>query len=110
VANGIEGDLRTGLPFQMIEVHDPLRLMVVVEHFPEIVLKTIQKDTNTYEWYKNDWIVLVAIDPKSKKQYLFENEIFIERTPLHQDVSQVDSLETIFEKNSENIPSLILNH
>ncbi|TAE61589.1 MAG: DUF2309 domain-containing protein, partial [Bacteroidetes bacterium] len=37
VANGIDGDLRPGLPSQMIEVHDPVRLMVLVEHFPEVV-------------------------------------------------------------------------
>jgi uncharacterized protein len=26
VANGIEGDLRPGLPLQMIEVHDPVKI------------------------------------------------------------------------------------
>ena len=109
VANGIEGDLRTGLPLQMIEVHDPLRLMVVVEHFPEIILNTIQKDKNTYEWFKNDWIVLIAINPENKKQYLFDNEYFTERKPLNKSISKSDNLELLFEKNSENIPTLILN-
>ena len=36
VANSSDGDLRPGLPVQMIEVHDPVRLLVIVEHFPEI--------------------------------------------------------------------------
>jgi uncharacterized protein YbcC (UPF0753/DUF2309 family) len=110
VSNGIEGDLRTGLPLQMIEVHDPLRLMVVVEHFPEIVLNTIQKDKNTYEWFKNDWIVLIAINPENKKQYLFDNEFFTERVPLNISISKTDNLELLFEKSSENLPTLILNH
>ncbi len=39
VANSCDGDLRPGLPVQMIEVHDPVRLLIVVEHFPAIVLK-----------------------------------------------------------------------
>jgi uncharacterized protein YbcC (UPF0753/DUF2309 family) len=47
VANGIDGDLRPGLPSQMIEVHDPVRLMVIVEHFPEIVLQAISKEALT---------------------------------------------------------------
>jgi uncharacterized protein YbcC (UPF0753/DUF2309 family) len=34
VANGVDGDLRTGLPSQMIEIHDPYRLLVIVEHKP----------------------------------------------------------------------------
>jgi uncharacterized protein YbcC (UPF0753/DUF2309 family) len=42
VANGIDGDLRPGLPSQMIEVHDPLRLLIVVEHFPEVILNTLK--------------------------------------------------------------------
>ena len=41
VANGIDGDLRPGLPSQMIEVHDPIRLLAVVEHYPEVVKKAI---------------------------------------------------------------------
>ena len=39
VANSSDGDLRPGLPWQMIEVHDPVRLLVIVEHKPDIVLK-----------------------------------------------------------------------
>ncbi|NDH07022.1 hypothetical protein EBX93_14075, partial [bacterium] len=29
----------TPLPKQMVEVHDPMRLMTIVEHFPEVVLQ-----------------------------------------------------------------------
>jgi uncharacterized protein YbcC (UPF0753/DUF2309 family) len=39
VANGYDGDLRPGLPSQMIEIHDPVRLLVIVEHLPEVVSK-----------------------------------------------------------------------
>jgi uncharacterized protein YbcC (UPF0753/DUF2309 family) len=56
VANGIDGDLRPGLPAQMTEVHDPVRLLLIVEHFPEVVLKTIQRAPETYQWFINDWV------------------------------------------------------
>ena len=62
VANGIDGDLRPGLPSQMIEVHDPVRLLIIIEHKPEIVFKTISTAPETYEWFINDWVHLVAID------------------------------------------------
>ncbi|MEJ7611837.1 MAG: DUF2309 domain-containing protein [Ferruginibacter sp.] len=62
VANSSDGDLRPGLPLQMIEVHDPVRLLVIVEHLPEVVLKTIQSDSAMYEWYDNEWIHLVAFN------------------------------------------------
>ena len=40
------------LPSQMIEVHDPIRLLVIAEHFPEKVLYAISKNPATYEWFK----------------------------------------------------------
>jgi uncharacterized protein YbcC (UPF0753/DUF2309 family) len=61
VANGIEGDLRPGLPIQMTEVHDPVRLLLVVEQLPQIILKVIRTSPDVFEWYGNEWIHLVAI-------------------------------------------------
>lgn len=67
VANGFEGDLRPGLPIQMVEVHDPIRLMMVIEHFPEVVLKTIQQNHATYEWFINDWVFLLFFILRPKR-------------------------------------------
>ncbi len=76
VSNGVDGDLRTGLPWQMVEFHDPMRLMVIVEHFPEIVLKTIQKNSSTYNWFNEQWIHLMAIHPETRAFYRFEKGEF----------------------------------
>jgi len=73
VANGIDGDLRPGLPSQMIEVHDPVRLLIIIEHFPEIVLQTIQKAQDTYEWFINEWVHLVAVNPETKELSSFKD-------------------------------------
>lgn len=73
VANGIDGDLRTGLPSQMIEIHYPMRLLVIVEHYPEIVQKTIEKNPSTFEWFKNSWIHLVVINPNSNEKFEFSS-------------------------------------
>jgi uncharacterized protein YbcC (UPF0753/DUF2309 family) len=83
VANSSDGDLRPGLPVQMIEVHDPVRLLIIVEHYPEIVLKTIQSDPTIYEWYINEWVHLVVINPNDKLLYHFANGIFTQYDPLH---------------------------
>jgi uncharacterized protein YbcC (UPF0753/DUF2309 family) len=74
VTNGIDGDLRTGLPYQMVEVHDPVRLMVIVEHFPEVVLETIQRNPGTYNWFRENWVHLVVVHPETADLYRFENE------------------------------------
>jgi uncharacterized protein YbcC (UPF0753/DUF2309 family) len=82
VANSSDGDLRPGLPWQMIEVHDPVRLMVIVEHKPEIVLKAIQSSPEVFEWYKNEWVHIVALHPEEKQFYYFKNGTFSKYEPV----------------------------
>jgi uncharacterized protein YbcC (UPF0753/DUF2309 family) len=71
VANGVEGDLRTGLPSQMIEVHEPARLLMVVEQTTDIVDLAIPKLGGLKEWLENEWIRLVACDPVTHEQSLY---------------------------------------
>jgi uncharacterized protein YbcC (UPF0753/DUF2309 family) len=82
VANSSDGDLRPGLPWQMIEVHDPVRLLVIVEHKPAIVLKAIQSSPEVFEWYKNEWVHIVAFDPDEKEFYYFRNGAFQKYEPV----------------------------
>ena len=76
VANSCDGDLRPGLPLQMIEVHDPVRLLIVVEHRPDVILKTIQSIPEMYEWYHKEWVHLVAADPDSGKLFRYRDGAF----------------------------------
>ena len=82
VANSSDGDLRPGLPWQMIEVHDPVRLLVIVEHLPDIVLKAIQSSPEVFEWYKNEWVHIVALDPIEKQFYYFKDGAFAKYEPI----------------------------
>ena len=109
VANGIDGDLRPGLPAQMTEVHDPVRLLIIVEHFPNIVLKTIQKAEETYEWFINDWVKLVSINPETKELFVFEKGEFKPYNPLTQDIQEIDNLDELLASSQENFPVYLLN-
>ncbi|GIV28490.1 MAG: hypothetical protein KatS3mg027_2304 [Bacteroidia bacterium] len=106
VANGAEGDLRIGLPSQMVEIHDPVRLLMVIEQKPDIVLQVLESDSHVLEWYKNEWIHLVCLNPESKKYYVYRDEKFLELTTLkeqHLKKISLAELENIFEKESENL-------
>jgi uncharacterized protein YbcC (UPF0753/DUF2309 family) len=74
VANGVEGDLRTGLPQQMIEVHQPARLLIVVEQTHDIMDKTIARLGELKEWLDNEWVRLVACHPGSHEQFLYSTK------------------------------------
>ena len=109
VANGADGDLRPGLPSQMIEVHDPVRLLLIVEHFPEVVLKTIQKDSPTYEWFRNDWVHLIVVHPETRELFRFSNETFAPHSTVARTVATVPDLTPVLESETENLPVYLIS-
>lgn len=109
LANGIEGDLRTGLPIQMVEIHDPLRLMMVVEQTPEFVLEVLNKNPNSFQWYKNEWINLSVVHPETKESFIFWKGHFVPYTPQTKKLEVVSNLVPIFENSIENLPVFELN-
>ncbi|MDD5277552.1 MAG: DUF2309 domain-containing protein [Methylovulum sp.] len=72
VANGVEGDLRTGLPMQMIEVHEPARLLIVIEQTTALLDKAFQlMGPALKEWLDNDWVRLVACHPDTRELFFY---------------------------------------
>lgn len=71
VANGVEGDLRTGLPQQMIEVHEPARLLIVIEQSPEIIGQAFAKMGELKSWPDNSWVRVAACTPDSRDLFLY---------------------------------------
>ncbi|MBI1769831.1 MAG: DUF2309 domain-containing protein [Bacteroidetes bacterium] len=104
VANGIDGDLRPGLPSQMIEVHDPVRLLMIVEHFPNVLLETIQRSPETYEWFINEWVHLIAVNPETYELSVFKEGQFYPYEPLTKKIDKVADVMPLFEKHEDNLP------
>lgn len=107
LSNGVEGDLRTGLPLQMIEVHDPLRLMMIVEQKPDLILQALDQNPLMKEWYVNDWIKLACIDPETNIIYIYAGGLFSTYLPQY-NLEKVSDLEKMFESTCENLPVSIL--
>lgn len=99
VANSSDGDLRPGLPWQMIEVHDPVRLLVIVEHEPAIVLKAIQSSPEVFEWYQNEWVHIVALHPDEQQFYYFKNGVFEKYHPVTEgaEIKTIHNMEAFIE-------------
>lgn len=104
VANGVEGDLRTGLPSQMIDVHEPLRLMMVVEQTPEIVMSVLNANPGVKSWYDHEWVVMTLVPPNSKDIYRYNKGKFELYTIIQTDLKYIDNQEQIAERFSENTP------
>lgn len=65
VMEGADSDLRTGLPWQMVEIHEPMRLLVVVEQEPELLAAIVARQPALRELVDNAWIVLAAQSPST---------------------------------------------
>jgi uncharacterized protein YbcC (UPF0753/DUF2309 family) len=65
VMDGHASDLRTGLPWQMVDIHEPVRMLFVVETTPERLWKAVEASAALKQLVENRWIRLAAIDPES---------------------------------------------
>jgi len=63
VMDGASSDLRTGLPKQMIEIHEAMRLQVIVEARTDVLAAIYGRQPELQELVGNGWLLLSAIDP-----------------------------------------------
>lgn len=110
VANGLDGDLRTGLPLQMVEIHDPIRLLIIVEQYPDVVLKTIQSHNETFEWFQNEWVHLVVIDPDNKSFYRFYNGQMQTLALLRVPIQSTNNIDLMIEETDQNLPVVLIDN
>lgn len=72
VMDGHASDLRTGLTAEMVEIHEPIRLLVVVESTPEMLLELAKRQPITIgELVVGGWMLLVCIHPENGKMFRF---------------------------------------
>ncbi|KJV05481.1 DUF2309 domain-containing protein, partial [Methylocucumis oryzae] len=71
VMEGTNSDLLTGLPLQMVEVHEAMRLQVIVEATPEILTAIYQRQPSLRELIGGAWLHLTAIHPETGAMSLF---------------------------------------
>ncbi|NWG87466.1 MAG: DUF2309 family protein, partial [Hydrogenophilaceae bacterium] len=71
VMEGTASDLRTGLPWQMVEIHEAMRLLIVVEQTTEVLTAIYRRQPPLQELIGNGWVQLAAKDPASGAIHLF---------------------------------------
>ena len=88
VMDGHASDLRTGLPWQMVEIHEPVRILFVVETTPVRLDETIDSNASLKQLVENRWIRIATIDPSSGRVHVRRENGFeefnrqLERMPV----------------------------
>ncbi|MBB5953665.1 hypothetical protein FHS29_000235 [Saccharothrix tamanrassetensis] len=81
VMDGHASDLRTGLPWQMVEIHEPVRLLLVVEVGPERLSGIVRANPALDRLVSGGWIRLVAWDPETDAMHVFQDGTFQPHAP-----------------------------
>jgi hypothetical protein len=82
VMDGAQSDLRTGLPWQMVEIHEPVRLTIVVEADPDRAGRALRANPAILRLVRNRWIWLACLGPGSSALWVYGPEGFQPYRPV----------------------------
>lgn len=77
VMDGPLSDLRTGLPWQMVEIHEPVRLLFVLETTPERLQGIMRANPPLARMLENDWIQVAILSPDSEQIHVYEKGEYV---------------------------------
>jgi hypothetical protein len=81
VMDGAQSDLRTGLPWQMVEIHEPTRLAIVVEGTPERVWRVVEANPDIARLARNRWVWIACLDIESGALWELRSAAFVPYVP-----------------------------
>jgi hypothetical protein len=81
--DGAQSDLRTGLPWQMVEIHEPTRLTIIVEGATDRVRSVVQDNPAIERLVQNRWIWLACLDPETGVLCEWRSTGFMPHLPQH---------------------------
>jgi hypothetical protein len=72
IMEGASSDLRTGLPQQMVEIHEAMRLQLVVEAKTAVLEAIYERQESLRELISGGWLHLSTMDPETGEISTFE--------------------------------------
>jgi uncharacterized protein YbcC (UPF0753/DUF2309 family) len=84
VMDGSASDMRMGLPWQGVDIHEPMRLLFVIESVPEAIEKIMGRNEQVRQIISNGWVQLALLSPTGDELLLYRKGQF-EPYHLHAD-------------------------
>jgi uncharacterized protein YbcC (UPF0753/DUF2309 family) len=109
VMDGAGSDLRTGLPWQMVEIHEPVRSLFVIETTPEKMTAIMDKNPGIGQICRNGWVQLATLDPESNQIHVFQNGRFLPYEPETSELPRVTSSTEWYRGKREHLPYAVIH-
>jgi uncharacterized protein YbcC (UPF0753/DUF2309 family) len=81
VMDGAGSDLRTGLPWQMTEIHEPVRLLIICETTPEVMFHILANNALGRKMTENGWVQLILQSPYTNDLLVYHSGEFVPYQP-----------------------------
>jgi uncharacterized protein len=91
VMDGAASDLRCGLPWQGVDIHEPVRLLFVIESTPAGMEQIIAGNEVVGRILRNGWAQLALLDPHSSEIQVYRNKKFYPYRPETADLPRASS-------------------
>lgn len=104
VMDGYSSDLRPGLPWQMVEIHEPMRLFNIVEAKPETLMKILREKPGLRGLVDRGWIWLVAQSPTGGDFWVYRQGRFEPYESKNPWIETVDTSVSHYRGKREHLP------
>lgn len=91
VMTGAASDLRPGLSQQMVEIHEPLRILFVIETTANIMRRIIDANPPIHSLVENEWVQIALLDPETQRLSLYRRGVFEPYKPIQGTLPEVPS-------------------
>lgn len=108
VMDGAASDMRPGLPWQGVDIHEPVRILFVIESTPEAMLRIMEENQNVRNICRNDWAQLAVLDPLSNRIQRFVNGEFVDYRPTVSDIPTADNSLDWYRGWRDNLPFALI--
>lgn len=104
VMEGSSGDLRTGLPEQMTEIHEPVRLLCVIEASVDAIVGALEKNAEARELVTRGWVRTVSIDPDTGAIHVLGPDGFSVYEPERRSLPEVTHWDAWYAGRRDHLP------
>ncbi|MCA9009610.1 MAG: DUF2309 domain-containing protein [Planctomycetaceae bacterium] len=108
VMDGAASDLRPGLPWQGVDIHEPVRLLFIIESTSEAMLRIMNDNPTVGRICRNEWAQLAVLDPNSNRIQRFVKGTFVDYEPTTSEMATAESSLDWYRGWRDNLPFALI--